>query len=238
MQKRENIGLFGCRQGLCILLSSLLLFAAAPAAVFAQTYPSKPITLYVPYPPGGGTDALARIIAPKLSEALGQQVVIDNRGGAAGTIGTAIAAHAPADGYYLDILNTMPHTATAGLYAKLSYDPVKDFSGVGMIAITPYLLAVNPSVPAKTLAELVALARSKPGMLAYGSSGVGGSNHLVAEVFQSVAQVNLKHVPYKGGGPATVDLLGGHIQTSSSRASFLSVRTARAANFAVSRSRV
>ncbi len=212
MQIREIIGSFGWRQVLCTLLSSLLLFAVAPAVLFSQTYPSKPITLYVPYPPGGGTDALARIIAPKLGEVLGQQVVIDNRGGAGGTVGTAIVARAPADGYSLDILNTMPHTAVAGLYTKLSYDPVKDFSGIGMIAITPYLLAVNPSVPAKTFAEFLALARSKPGTLYYGSSGVGGSNHLVAEVFKSVTKVDLKHVPYKGGGPATVDLLGGHIQ--------------------------
>jgi len=205
-------GIFRQARSLGVALLAIAAVAALSAAAVAQPYPNKPVRVFVPYPPGGGTDVLARIVAPKLSENLGQQVVIDNRPGAGGTLGSAIAARAPADGYNLLILNTLPHTSAAGLYAKLGYDPVKDFTAVGMVAATPYVLAVHPSVPANTLAEFIALARARPGALNYASAGTGSATHLAAELFKSVTKVNLTHIPYKGGGPGISDLLGGQVQ--------------------------
>lgn len=210
------------RPGICIrrnmlgvgFLGSVLLasLAATPACAATDGFPSKPFKIFVPYPPGGGTDAIARAIGPKLSEVFGQPVIVDNRAGAGGTLGTALAARAPADGYNLLILNTLPHTSVVGLYGKLPYDPVKDFAGVGMVATTPYIFVVHPSVPAKNIKEFIALARSKPGAFLYGSAGVGSATHLVPELFKMVTNINMTHVPYKGGGPAISDLLGGHVQ--------------------------
>jgi tripartite-type tricarboxylate transporter receptor subunit TctC len=212
MHIRRLLEMFRPVRGFGAALLAFIAFAALSAAAVAQPYPNKPVRVFVPYPPGGGTDVLARIVAPKLSENLGQQVVIDNRPGAGGTLGSAIAARAPADGYNLLILNTLPHTSAAGLYAKLGYDPVKDFTAVGMVAATPYVLAVHPSVPANTLAEFIALARARPGALNYASAGTGSATHLAAELFKSVTKVNLTHIPYKGGGPGISDLLGGQVQ--------------------------
>jgi tripartite-type tricarboxylate transporter receptor subunit TctC len=183
-----------------------------PGIANAQAFPNKPLKLIVPYPPGGGNDVLARIIAPGLSEALGQQVIVENKPGAGGTIGSNFAARAPADGYTMLIINTLPHTAAAGLYAKLPYDPVKDFTAVGAIATVPYVLVVNPGVPANTVSDLLALARSKPGTLNYASAGVGSATHLTAEFFKTVTMANINHVPYKGGGPAVADLMGGQVE--------------------------
>jgi len=188
---------------------SLALAAALAATAWGQPFPSKPVKLVVPYPPGGGTDVLARIVAPKLGEMLGQTVVIENKPGAGGTIGSAQAANAPADGYTLLIVNTLPHTSAAGLYKQLPYDPVKDFTAVGGIATVPYVMVVNPKVPAKTFAELVALA--KKGSINYASAGVGSATHLVAELMKVEAGFPMTHVPYKGGGPAITDLLGGQV---------------------------
>lgn len=204
---------FACRRVLCIAMSGLIALAAASglAAQAQPAFPSKPVSIVVPYPPGGGTDALARVIGPRLSEVLGQSVVIENRPGAGGTLGTAAAAKAPADGHTLLILNTLPHTSVAGLYGKLPYDPIKDFVGVGMLATTPYVLVTNPSVPARTINEFIALAKASPGKYEYGSAGTGSATHLVPELFKLVTKTDIKHVPYKGGGPAIVDLIGGHI---------------------------
>src|SRR4051812_15367708 len=160
------------RQVLRMAGLSLLGIAAAVGPAHSQAaFPTKPLTLIVPYPPGGGTDALARVIAQRLSEVLGQPVVIDNRPGAGGTLGSAIAARAPADGHHLLILNTLPHTSVAGLYSKLSYDPVKDFAAVGAIATTPYVFVTNPGIPAKTIGEFIALAKAAPAKYRYGSAG-------------------------------------------------------------------
>lgn len=189
------------------ILAALVACAALPA--LAQGFPNKPIKLVVPYPPGGGTDVLARIIAPKLGEALGQPVIIDNKPGAGGTIGSAVAAKMPPDGYTLLILNTLPHTSSAGLYAKLSYDPVKDFAGIGAIATVPYVITLNPNVSAKNWAEFAALA--KQGKLNYASAGTGSATHLAAEFLKAQTKLPMTHVPYKGGGPAIADLLGGQV---------------------------
>jgi tripartite-type tricarboxylate transporter receptor subunit TctC len=201
------------RQALRIASFALMGIAAAAAgpAQSQSAFPTKPLTLIVPYPPGGGTDALARVIGPRLSEVLGQSVVIDNRPGAGGSLGTALAARAPADGHHLLILNTLPHTSAAGLYDKLSYDPVKDFAGVGSIATTPYVFVANPGVPAQTIGEFIALAKASPGKYRYGSAGTGSATHLVPELFKLVTRTQITHVPYRGGGPAIVDLIGGHI---------------------------
>lgn len=191
-------------------LTALALLAGLALPALSQGFPSKALKIVVPYPPGGGTDVLARIIAPKLSEVLGQPVVIDNRPGAGGTIGSAAAAKMAPDGYSLLILNTLPHTSSAGLYAKLPYDPVKDFAGIGAIATVPYVITVNPKVPAKTFAELSVLA--KQGNLNYASAGVGSATHLAAEFIKAQTKVPMTHVPYKGGGPAIADLLGGQVE--------------------------
>jgi tripartite-type tricarboxylate transporter receptor subunit TctC len=138
-------------------------------------------------------------------------VVIDNRPGAGGTLGTALAARAPADGHHLLILNTLPHTSAAGLYGKLPYDPVKDFAGVGSIATTPYVFVANPRIPARTIGEFIALAKASPGKYQYGSAGTGSATHLVPELLKLVTGTDIQHVPYRGGGPAIVDLIGGHV---------------------------
>lgn len=183
----------------------------AAGAAAAEKFPSKPVTLIVPYSPGGGTDVLARIVAKGLENKIGQSVIIDNRPGAGGTIGAAVAAHAPADGYTLLILNAIPHTSSAGLYSKLSYDPVKSYAAIGSIAETPYILVAGPSVKATTFKEFIEAARAKPGTINYASSGIGGVSHLTTELFKSMSKLEMRHVPYKGDGPSITDLLGGYV---------------------------
>ena len=178
----------------------------------ADSYPSKPIRIIVPYPPGGGNDVLARMFAPELSKTLGQSVIVENRPGAGGSMGSASVAKSAPDGYTLLIINTVPHTASAGIYPKLGYDPVKDFAGVALVASNPYVIAVNPNLPAKNITEFIALAKSQPGTIYYGSAGTGSVTHLNAELFKIAVKADLIHVPYKGGGPAIADLLGGQVQ--------------------------
>jgi tripartite-type tricarboxylate transporter receptor subunit TctC len=185
-----------------------LLAGGGPA--LGQTYPTKPIRLIVPYPPGGGTDTLARMLSAKLSETLGQQVVLENRPGAGANIGVEMAAKAPADGYTL-LLATIANAISASLYRKLNYDLVRDFSPVTLLATTPHILVVHPSVPAKTVREFVALAKARPGQLAYSSSGSGTPSHLAGELFNVMTGVSTTHVPYKGGGPSVIALLGGEV---------------------------
>jgi tripartite-type tricarboxylate transporter receptor subunit TctC len=180
--------------------------------VLADSFPSKPIRIIVPYPPGGGNDVLARMFAPELSKALGQSVIVENRPGAGGSMGSASVAKSAPDGYTLLIINTVPHTASAGIYPKLGYDPVKDFAGVALVASNPYVIAVNPNLPAKNITEFIALAKSQPGTIYYGSAGTGSVTHLNAELFKTAVKADLIHVPYKGGGPAIADLLGGQVQ--------------------------
>jgi tripartite-type tricarboxylate transporter receptor subunit TctC len=194
---------------------------AAVAVVFAivctgpalaQAWPAKPIRLMVPFPPGGSTDIVARIVAQKLGERLGQPLVIENRGGAGGTIGTALIAKAAPDGYTLQIASTSTHVVAPSVYAKLEYDAVKDFAPVGLMAVSPYLLVVNPALPAKSLQELVALARKQPGKLNYASAGIGSTTHLAMEMLKSASNTYMLHIPYNGNGPAGTALISGQVE--------------------------
>jgi tripartite-type tricarboxylate transporter receptor subunit TctC len=174
----------------------------------AQNYPARPIRFIVPFVPGGSTDIFARLIAPGLSESLGQQVVVDNRGGAGGTIGTELAARSAPDGY--TILLASANTAmNVSLYAGRSVDPVKEFKPVAMLASAPNILVVHPSLPVKTVADLIALAKAQPGQINYASGGSGSTPQLAAELFKTMANVNLVHIPYKGSGPAVIAALSG-----------------------------
>jgi tripartite-type tricarboxylate transporter receptor subunit TctC len=180
--------------------------------VFAQPYPAKPIRLMVPFPPGGSTDIVARIVAQKLGSQLGQSLVVENRGGAGGTIGTAVVAKAPADGYLLTVASTSTHVVAPSVYVKLEYDPVKDFAPIGLMAVSPYLLVVNPAVKASSVKELVDLMRSQPGKLNYASAGVGSTTHLAMEMFKGASQTFALHIPYNGNGPAGTAVVAGQVE--------------------------
>lgn len=194
---------------LAIIVSLLAGFSCATA--FAQAYPTRPVKLIAPYPPGGPTDIMARVMAQQLTAALGEQVLVENRPGAGGTIGAEAAAKMPGDGYAL-LLGTASTLAMApALYPRLGYS-ASDFTPVGLFADAPFLVVVHPSVPANSLKEFIDLAKSKPGQLSYGSAGVGNILHIAGELFKSMAGVNIVHVPYKGGAPARVDLVAGRIQ--------------------------
>ena len=193
-----------------IALTALCLLAS-PLAL-AQAYPAKPVKLIVPFPPGGPTDIVGRFVASKLSEALGQQFVVENRAGAGGTVGSEVASQASADGYTLLYGSTSTLAMAPSLYRKLAYDPRKSFAPISLVSSGPMLVAVNASVPANTLAELIALAKDKPGSLNYASAGNATPPHLAAEMFKSMAGVNLVHVPYKGGGPALQAVTAGEVQ--------------------------
>ncbi len=190
------------------LLKAAGLVLALTSAVAAQDYPTKPVRLIIPFPPGGSNDVVGRLIAAKLSDRLGKQVVVDNRGGAGGVIGTEITANAPHDGYTIQIIS-LAHAVNPWLY-KLPYDPIKSFAPISILASGPNVLAVNPSFPVNSVKELVALAKQKPGEIQYASAGVGSFQHLGGELFKLDAKVNMLHVPFKGGGPAMIDVIGGH----------------------------
>ena len=187
----------------------------APAAERAVAgYPSKPIRLIIPFPPGGGNDTMARAIGGKLSEAWGQQVVYDNRPGANGLLACEITAKAAPDGYTLLMANVGSHAINPALYKKIPYDPIRDFAPVSLLGTTANVLVTPPSIPARNLAELITLAKAKPGQLTYGSNGSGSSQHLAGVMFSTAFGVKLVHVPYKGTGPMVTDLLGGQITLS------------------------
>ena len=188
-----------------------LLLAVSLGAGAAQTYPNKPIRFIVPFGPGGPGDAIGRMLGRKLTEGLGHPVVIDNRSGATTIIGTEIAARSPPDGYTLLLISTT-HAVNPSLFQKLPYDPIKDFAPVTLITSTPFMLLVHPSVAAQSVSELLSVARSKPGRLNYGSSGKGSSIHLTTELLKAAAKIEMTHVPYKGSGPAFIDLIAGQIQ--------------------------
>lgn len=177
----------------------------------AQTYPGKPIRFIVPFAPGGGNDILGRVVAQKLNEAFGVPVVVDNRGGAGGTIGTDLTAKAPPDGYTM-LINNVSLAVNVTLYPKLPYDTLKDLEPVTLVGRQPNILVVHPALPAKSVKELLALARAKPQHITYGSGGIGTSSHLATELLKMTAKIELTHVPYKGMGPALIDLIAGQTQ--------------------------
>ncbi len=196
-------------QRLFILLAVALACAALPALA---AYPEKPVKIIVPYPPAGTTDILARLIAQRLSERLKQSFVIENRAGAGGAIGSVAVAKSPADGYTLLMGTVNSHGINSALFKTLPYDAVKDFTPITIVGSTPNVLAVHPSVRAKSLAELLALARAKPGSLNFGSTSLGGSPHMSGELLKSMTGVDIAHIPYKGAGPMLIDLIGGQVQ--------------------------
>ena len=189
------------------------LLALCVTGVSAQTWPSKPVRVIVPFPPGGASDALARTVAQKMSEQLGQPFLIDNKPGAASTIGIAEAAKTPADGYTI-LMAAAPYVITQYVYPKLSYDVRKDFVPLGLLQTTPTLLVVNPALGVNTMADFLKLAKSKPGQVSYATPGGGSLPHLIGELFKQQAGIDMMHVPYKGGGPALADLLAGHVNSS------------------------
>lgn len=199
------------------MLSSNFVFLAVLAliahgtAFAADAYPTKPVRVVVPFAPGGINDVLARILSQKLTENLGATIVIDNRGGAGGTLGSNIVAHAAPDGYTLLFSSSSTIAVSPSMYSNLPYDPVKDFSPIVQVASVGSVLVVHPSIPANSVRELIAYAKANPGKLNYGSAGAGASQHLASELFKTMAGINMVHVPYKGGGPAMVDLLAGQI---------------------------
>lgn len=193
-------------------MACLLLAAAAAPVVFAQSYPSKPVRLIIPFPPGGSNDIVGRMIAAQLTERLGTQVVVDNRGGAGGIIGTETAAKSTPDGHTL-LLISVAYAFNPSLY-KLPYHPVKAFAPVAILGTGPNVLAVFPGLPVNSVKELIALARQKPGQLNYGAAGVGTFQHLSSELFRMLARVDIVAVQFKGGGPATIDVIAGHTQIS------------------------
>ncbi len=184
-----------------------------PTSALAQSdYPNKPVKLIVGFAPGGSTDIVARLVAQKLGERLGQTVIVENRAGAGGTIGADVAAKAPPDGYTLTLGTTSTHAIAPGAYSKLPYNPVTDFTQISLVAITPYLLVVNPQVPARNLDEFIALAKKEPGKMNYASAGNGTATHLAMEMLKDAAKIDLVHVPYKGNAPADVAILAGEVQ--------------------------
>lgn len=197
---------------MCLLAFGLLVLDLAIALpANAQDYPNQTLKIVVPFVAGGGVDVVARIIAPNLSEELGQPVIIENRGGAGGMIGAAAVAQAPPDGYTLLVGTGSTHGTNSSVYSHLPYDPVRDFTPIVLISSSPLLLIVPPLLPAKSVGELIALARSKRGELSFGSYGTGSINHLGAELFNSMAKIEANHVPYRGSAPALTDLMAGRL---------------------------
>ena len=193
----------------CKLVIGLLAAVTLPAA--AQQYPDRPIRLVVPYAPGGGTDLTSRLIALRLTESFKQQVIVDNRAGGASNIGAEITARSAPDGYTI-MMAGISFSINVSIFSKLGYDPIKDFDPVSLVATVPLIVVVHPSVPATNIKELIALARAKPGTLNYASGGAGTANHIAGELFKYMTGTDIVHVPYKGGGPALADVVGGQVQ--------------------------
>lgn len=197
---------------------ALMALAVFPVAVNAQNYPAKSIRFIVPFPPGGGNDTIARLVGQKLTAATGQQVLVDNRPGAGGAIGAEAAAKSPADGYTLFLAGVATHGINPNLRKKLPYDPLRDFDAVSQIAAAPLLVVVHPSLPIRSVKELVALAKARPGQINYASNGAGGSSHLAVELFSMMSGAKMTHIPYKGLSPALTELLSGEVQVMFSSA--------------------
>ena len=193
------------------LMTATMLAAATVSPVAAQSYPDRPIRLIVPYAPGGGTDLTSRLIALRLTEGFKQQVIVDNRAGGASNIGCEIAARSAPDGYTL-MMAGISFSINVSIFPKLNYDPVTDFDPVSLVATVPLIVVVHPSVPANNIKELIALAKAKPGTLNYASGGAGTANHIAGELFKYMTNTDIVHIPYKGGGPALADVVGGQVQ--------------------------
>jgi tripartite-type tricarboxylate transporter receptor subunit TctC len=191
--------------------AALMLLAGSENAL-AQAYPNKPLRLIVAFPPGGSTDIIARLVAQRLGERLGQQVIVDNRGGAGGTLGTEIASKATPDGHTLTMGTTSTHVIAPAAYAKVNYDPLRDFVPITLVASTPYLLVVHPGVQAKSLKEFIALVRAQPGKMNFASAGTGSTTQLAMEMLKTAAAMDIVHIPYNGNGPAGAAVLGGQVQ--------------------------
>ena len=192
-----------------LIVAALL---AASASALAQSYPANPVRIIVPFPPGGGNDSMGRILAQKLTEAMGRQFVIDNRGGANGMVGSEMAAKAPKDGYTL-LVNGANFVTSPSLYAKPLYDPIRQFDPISLLAFAPNVLVVHPSVPAKNVKQLIALAKARPGEIGFAGSGSGSTPHLAGELFKTMTGTEMIHVPYRGTGPAITGLLSGEVTT-------------------------
>lgn len=197
-----------------LLRAIALVVIAGCAPVLAQTYPTRPVRMVIGFPPGGGTDIIGRIIAQKLGEGLGQQIIVDNRGGAGGQIGAELVARAQPDGYTVMMAHIAAMSILPSLNPKLPYDPVRDFAPISLVGISPNLVVVHPSLPVKNIKELIALAKARPNQLHYASPGTGLVQHLAGELFNLHAKVKMVHIPYKGAGPAVIDLVAGHVQLS------------------------
>jgi tripartite-type tricarboxylate transporter receptor subunit TctC len=196
-----------------VLCALALAGAMASTATLAQSYPSKTIRFIAPYAPGGASDILGRVLAQKLSERMGQPIVVENRSGAGGNIAAGLVAKSAPDGYTI-LLAAVGHAVSPALYADLPYDPIKEFAPISLVALVPIMLVVHPSLPASNLKQLINLAKVKPGQLSYGSSGTGSSSHLSMELFKALARVNIIHVPYRGGQLLITDLIAGHIDVA------------------------
>lgn len=198
------------RAACVILILGVALFPLRSALAQSEAYPNKPVHLIVPFPPGGSVDVVARVVAPKLGERLGQPIIVENRSGASGNIGTEAVARAKPDGYTL-LINTLPFVANMHLYPKVPYHPINDFQPIALVSSSPSLLVVNPSVPAKSVSELLQLARAKPGVLNYSAAGAGTNPHIAGELFNMLGNVDIVAIQYKGGGPALIAALGGEV---------------------------
>jgi tripartite-type tricarboxylate transporter receptor subunit TctC len=196
--------------GVTALLTTLVLVAISMPAD-AQTFPTRPVRIVVPFTPGGANDVIARVVAQRLTEPLGQQVLVDNRGGAGGAIGAELVARSPADGYTLLLANPGPNAINPMLQPKTPYDPIKDFSMITLMAVSPQVLVAHPSMPVRSARDLVALAKSKPGQINYGSSGTGAITHLSMEFFKARTKTNMVHIPYKGANISLTELVGGQV---------------------------
>ena len=192
------------------LLAALALSAAFCSTAAAQTFPTRPVRIVVPFTPGGANDVIARVVAQRLTEQLGQQVLVDNRGGASGMVGAEIAARSAADGYTILMSTSGEVALNVALYPKMSYDPVRDFTPVTQVGISPLVLVAHPSLPVKNVNDFVTLAKKQPGLISYSSIGSGSAQHMAGEWMRLLTGINIIHVPYKGGGPQMTDLLGGH----------------------------
>lgn len=199
------------RKAFAIIATATLAAIGAPQAL-AQAYPTKPVRLVVPFPPGGSTDIVARIVSQKLGERIGQPLVVENRGGAGGTIGTEAVAKAVPDGYVLGFASTSTHAVAPSVYTKLGYDPVKDFAPISLVAVTPYLLVANPKLEMKSLKEFVAYVKPRPGKFNYASAGTGSTTHLAMEMLKSAAGLFILHIPYNGNGPAGTAVIAGDVE--------------------------